>query len=180
MEPKGVGQIIVEQLAISSVAGSAVLVAGPDFATNEGTASIKVEGAEAGTSKVVAVKTTTLTQALSGHSKVGIIKIDVEGHELEVFKGSLDLLSENAIRDIVFEDAVGAIDQIADLLWSYGYSIYVIEETLFCPILKPIRNKGELPLGYSYANYLATIDPDRAVRLLAKPGWRVMRLKPVG
>ena len=179
MKTKGVAPIVVQQLAISSAEGSAVLVSGPDFAANEGTASLQEEGNAEGMGKALAVKTTTLAKALKEYSNVGVIKIDVEGHELDVFKGSLELLAKNALRNIVFEDATGAINQIAELLWSHGYSIYVIEQTLFRPILKPIRNQEELRFGYAYANYLATIEPERVMLLLDKSGWSAMRLKPL-
>ena len=177
MATKGVAQIIVGQVAISSAEGTAFLVAGPDFANNEGTASLKKAGSAAEPGKTVAIQTTTLAKALAGYPKVGVVKIDVEGHESEVFQGSLDLLSQRALRDIVFEDSTGAIAQIAELLWSHGYSIYLIEETLLRPVLKPIRNPEELRLGYAYANYLATAEPERVMRLLDKAGWSALRFK---
>jgi len=67
--------------------------------------------------------------------KIDFLKIDVEGAELEVFKGSSKLLREHAIEYIAFEISPPMlkwfsddrnVKQVIDFIAQYGYSIYRI------------------------------------------------------
>jgi len=59
--------------------------------------------------------------------KVNCIKIDTEGHELEVLQGSQNYISRDK-PDIIFEINESCFDQCLDILNSYEYTFYHINE----------------------------------------------------
>src|SRR3954447_2477076 len=81
----------VHRPAVSSAAGSSVLVVPEGFDRNQGTATLEAAG------EGVAVDTTSLDAEL-GASSVGVLKIDVEGHEAAVLEGASGLLSQGRVR----------------------------------------------------------------------------------
>ena len=166
--------IIVEEVAISSVKGHDRLILGEEFQNNQGTASL-AKSTHVGGGGAFDVRTTTLTDILPPSSTVGVMKVDVEGHELDVFMGSEQLLASQRVRDVVFEDAAGALPAISALLWKHRYSLFLLNETLFRPVLKPIRNQSELRFGRPYANYLATSDPERVHSAFRRGGWKCLK-----
>lgn len=118
------------------------------------------------------VPVTTLDTAVSIERTIGLLKIDVEGHELKVLKGAQRLLASGLIRDIVFEDFDVPPKPTASLLESYGYVIYRIGNTLFGPTLGPVAASDADPMNST--NFLATRTPKRALARLAKRGWAVL------
>ena len=164
------------QVAISSAKGDAKLICGTTFEENQGTASL-TRGSQISGAGVFDVSKTTLIEALPPSSTVGVMKIDVEGHELDVLMGCEELLSSQRVRDVVFEDAAGALPAIAALLWRHRYSIFLLEETLFRPVVKLLRDESQLKFGRPYANYLATSNPERVCNAFRCGGWKC--LKPV-
>lgn len=75
------------------------------------------------TVETIRVKATKLDRKIKG--KIDILKLDVEGHELNVIAGSERLLRENAIKCILFECSGDRLD-IISILKQYGYHIYGI------------------------------------------------------
>jgi FkbM family methyltransferase len=81
------------------------------------------------------VNCTTLDQWLSerGRLDISVCKIDVEGHEIEVFAGMERALSDRAISAFLFERHIAHTvrnDPIFDLLTSKGYRVLRIEKGL--------------------------------------------------
>ncbi len=60
-----------------------------------------------------------------------VLKVDVEGHELEVLEGASKLLSENRIHAVLF-DASGAARKAAEWLESCGFAL--VDPTNFKPL----------------------------------------------
>lgn len=60
-------------------------------------------------------------------NEVKLLKIDVEGHELEVLNGSQNLLSRNPNLMIIFESFEQNIKQVEKLLEKYNFKIYKID-----------------------------------------------------
>jgi FkbM family methyltransferase len=92
----GYKTIIIENLALSSRRGSAELfITGSKKASSPG-ASLEIHKNK-GTGRSCTVNTETLTDYLrtSKVRPVKLIKCDVEGHELEVFKGAEGILRED-------------------------------------------------------------------------------------
>jgi FkbM family methyltransferase len=52
----------------------------------------------------IKIELTTLDAFAPRPTEIGLIKIDVEGHELAVLGGAAEMLGQKRVRDIVFED----------------------------------------------------------------------------
>lgn len=89
--------------------------------------------------------------------EVDFIKIDTEGHELEVLKGMKGLLEENRVKMIQFEyggcdiDSRVFLKDIFDFFKNLDYKIYKI----FPNELKIIENYRQDLENFRYANYVA-------------------------
>lgn len=110
------------------------------------------------------VQVVTLDESIEryGVDVVDFMKLDVEGHELAVLRGSHNALQSKRIRALTFEFGCGNINSRTyfhdfwDLLLGYGYTIQRI-----CPggILLPIREYYEdLEYFRGVTNYLAVAD----------------------
>lgn len=106
----------------------------------------------------VSVQTVTLDQYcdLHGVKIIDLLKVDVEGHELAVFKGANQLLQRHAIQFIQFEFGNAAIysrtffKDLYDLFVSKGYEVYKIMPLT----LKKVEYGPDLE-KITYANFLA-------------------------
>ena len=74
------------------------------------------------------------------NEKIEVLKIDTEGYELEVLKGSINLLKNNKIDYIQFEyggcfkDIGIKLNDVIDFLKSFGYYIYELKNKKFSKI----------------------------------------------
>jgi FkbM family methyltransferase len=119
------------------------------------------------------VQTERLDKILLKEKAIGILKIDVEGHELKVFEGAGKLIASNQVRDIIFEDHSGYPSNASRFLEGYGYTIFQVWKGFWKPILldpnKNLSHQWEPP------NYLATHDPKRAINLFQDWGWKSLQ-----
>jgi len=124
----------------------------------------------------VEVPTMTLSQVLEQcGGPIGVLKIDIEGHELRVFTACRDLLRAGMVRDIIFEDHAGTNSELSNLLISFGYSVFNLSKTPLGPVLLD-RNEPEHWYRVSEDfNFLATLDRDRARRRMARRGFICLR-----
>jgi len=61
--------------------------------------------------------------------RVGLLKIDVEGYEREVFAGARDLLREDRPRLVMFESLQGSVDsEVAPALRNARYKVFQLDE----------------------------------------------------
>jgi len=157
--------------ALSNREGAARLQVPTGFAANRGTASLGTPGEGHG---AVTVPVTTLDAAMEGVERVDVLKIDVEGHELQVLEGARRLLEDGRIRDILFEEHAPYPSPVTDLLSSYGYEVRSLRKGLLGPRLLP-AGANHFDLSFELPNYLATRDPQRATERLASLGWRALR-----
>ncbi len=154
------GHVHVLAVAASSARGRARLHLQAGFEENHGIASLEGSGGEG-----YEVETTTLRDVLHGRP-VGILKIDVEGHELAVLEGSpLEL-----VRDVVFEQHGAMESRVTAALAAAGYEIRGIEESFLGP-----RLVERPPRSWDAPTYLATRRLDEVEELLAPRGWRCLR-----
>jgi FkbM family methyltransferase len=161
--------IEVRAAAVSSSAGRLPLSVDPDtFANNKGTASVEVADRRNSTE----VDTVRLDDEFS--TPIGVLKLDVESHELEALRGADSLLSRKLIRDILFEEHRPAPTPVTDLLESYGYTVFGIRQGLARPIASAAADAYARQLWDPPA-LLASIDPARVRRRLRRHGWLCLR-----
>jgi FkbM family methyltransferase len=153
--------------ALSANKGLATLYIPDNFETNQGIASLEVKNGNG-----FEVETVSLDDCINGTS-IGLLKIDVEGHELSVLSGATRLLQQHEIRDIIFEDHTGYPSAVSQVLESHGYGIFRLNRSLLRPLLMAAGDRGYAPAGV-LPNYLATVDPQRAKTRFEPFGWRCL------
>jgi FkbM family methyltransferase len=167
-----IGEVKLNQLALSDRAGAGILRVTNEFNTNRGIATLDIERREGG----IDVPLARLDELV--HDQVGLMKLDVEGHELAVLNGSEALLGEGKIRDIVFEQHGEVRTDLTRLLESYGFTLFSIDQRFLGPWVHPPPSAGS---SWEPPTYLATRDPGRALRRLLPRGWSCLtsrRLRP--
>lgn len=124
------------------------------------------------------VTVATLAQQLDPQTDVGVLKIDIEGHELSAFVGAEPLLAQGQIRDILYEQHEGYPSPASTLLESNGYRVFRIWKGFWRPLLLPATYAQVHP--WEPPNYLATLEPERAQERLRSRGWQVLRHRGKG
>lgn len=90
-------------------------------------------------------------------SRIDLMKIDVEGHELEVLRGASNLLTSGDISYIQFEyggcniDSCVLLKDLFEFLMSYGYKLHKI----YPESLKPVLRYDQRMENFHYQNWLA-------------------------
>lgn len=162
------GNIRLHQLALSEQAGESILIADDRFESNQGTASLAAPGEDA---EGISVKTARLDDII-GDARVSTMKIDVEGHELQVFKGAPKLLGEHRLSHIIYEDHGGAGSPVHTFLSDHGYKIFSLGWQMDGPVLAPID--VVVAKQYEPASYVATVLPDQAQQAFTAKGWQTL------
>lgn len=165
------------QLGLSDADGEATL-ATDVFEINQGSASLEPPAQRRGTLNEHRVRIRRLDDILADQSEVGIMKIDIEGHELHALRGADATLSSGRIRDIVFEEHEPPPTPVTQLLEHYGYTVVQLGERLRGPVLAPLGAAGVA--GKDDPSLLATRAPDRAVERLGARGWAIYGVGPAG
>jgi FkbM family methyltransferase len=157
------------QVAVSSASGSLPLAIDPQtFAENKGTASLEhVNPAHA-----TEVQTVSLDSQFS--EPIGVLKLDVEMHELAALEGARSLLERRLIRDIVFEEHEPPPTPVTALLEAHGYTVMSVRQGLIGPIQCAPADAYARKLWDPPA-LLATSDPQRARQRLKPRGWVCLR-----
>jgi FkbM family methyltransferase len=175
-QPRIADRIIPREEAVSDREGKAPLRT-PDlrFQGNHGLSSLEECVADECYSEVE-VKTITLAKILKQYGeKIGVLKIDIEGHELKVLVACQNLLRGGAVRDIIFEDHKGMNSELSQLLQSLGYSVFNLSKTPIGPALLDSDAPAywfRVPEDF---NFVATLNPERARRKMARRGFMCLR-----
>lgn len=159
-------------MALSDHAGVAQLVTPAAFGRNRGLSFLADGSRDDQQLEHHEVPLAVLDEAVGEAESVGLMKIDVEGHELEVLKGAACLLGSGRIRDILFEEHRSFPTPVTALLESNGYTIYRVDGKLSGPILTSRAGNGR-PRVFEPFNFLATRDPERSLSRLSRRGWVV-------
>jgi FkbM family methyltransferase len=171
----------IQCVAISEQRGILTLGIPESFETNRGLASIvalDVVDNQPNLTRLrtVNVEAVSLDQLFPTPEKIGILKLDVEGYELNVLKGAKNLLQEQRIRDCVFEEHREYPTDVTRFFEEMGYSVFRIQRQFFGPtLLAPDSNVARTK--WQPTSFLATQQPDRAVRCLKKRGWKVLKIR---
>ena len=163
-----IAPIEIKTIALSDRDGEGRLGFPAGFDQNWGVASLEVaEGA-------VPVKLGRLDSLES--RGVGVMKVDVEGHEAAVFAGAEKLLAQKLIRDIVFEEHHAYPAGSHKILLEHGYRIFRLARSTWRLLLLP----ADAPPRQAYlpSNFLATTDSSRAESRCSAPGWYALSTGP--
>jgi FkbM family methyltransferase len=174
---KGKRNIQLENVALGETNGEAWLVDGSEFHHNRGSASLRGDAPETVQGRKYKVAVRTLDGFIPAPVKVGVCKIDVEGHELSVLKGAEQALSRRAIRDIIFEDFAPPPSPTMELLRKHQFTIFRLTASWWKPDLQEVTSETDRPPGFSY-NYLATLDPQRAKDRFRPGAWSCLTCPP--
>jgi len=155
--------------ALSGKASSVFLEEPADFEENWGIARIS-ERLDGKAGEMVEAR--TFDELFHEFGKIRVVKVDVEGHEDDVFIGMTASLQSGLIENIVFEEFRPSPSPACFILQSYGYYTYLIDRTFLAPRLiptgqSPRRIKGEP------TNILA-VKSERRLEELTSSGWRCL------
>jgi FkbM family methyltransferase len=157
------------EMALSSRNGTSFLAEAPDFERNSGTSTVVEDPSQ------LQIRVACLDEVCADCRSIGVLKLDVEGHELQVLRGGERFLGESAIRDIIFEEHSRSFNSAApSLLTEYGYTIFLLTRTFRGPLLAA-ADKRCWTVPYLPPNFLATLEPERALARFRPSGWRVLR-----
>ena len=175
--------IHVHQAALSNSAGMATLETPEGFERNRGIATLAgVERGALPPARSFRVSTLRLADVVSEETPVGLLKIDVEGHELAVLAGAEPLFARQQVRDVVFEEHEAPPTPVTRFFEARGYRVFRIVRGRFGPIIRPVaapQEPGEARGGsHDALSYLATCAPERAVVRMAGKGWAVLGAGP--
>jgi len=167
----GRAPVKLHQVGLSNRETDAFLAVGKHWDDNRGSAQV-VTGAGKADSRLIKIRLATLDQILPTGTRVGVCKIDVEGHEMPVLQGAERLFEERAVRDIILEEHHAYPAPTHRLLMAHGYAIYALHMRLRKPLILPAAEQTAHFSPRYGANYLATLDPVRTEQRYAAAGWK--------
>ena len=157
--------------ALSDKKGQAKLFIPTVFAINQGTARIIHSDTQNDQADLIEVAMERLDDILD-IQPIKLLKIDVEGYELNVLKGAEKLLKEKCIRFIIYEDDTKYPGKVSDYLEDFGFKIYKIGKTFRGPVLtNPQDNSYDL--AYEPHNYLAVSSAEARLIDPLQSGWTI-------
>jgi FkbM family methyltransferase len=160
----------LHNLALGSRRGAAELLLPTDFGINDGIGRIASADAVGGRSLRVSMDT---LDTLLGDDSAAVLKLDVEGFELEVLRGAVRALETRRIRHIVFEDHAVDESEVVRLLRDAEYRVYSLGWTMRGPSLSPVEH-GSSATVYEAPNFVASIEPDQVLERCGRKGWTVL------
>jgi FkbM family methyltransferase len=165
--------IEVHPLALSDHEGEALLGIPDDFDQNHGLAYL-VSAGDDGPRTRIPVQIKCLDNIIK--EKIGILKIDIEGHELSALKGAAALIDKCYLRDIVFEEHREYPTPVTRFLEERGYALFDLSASLLGPKISWIGKKPQ-HRRWETRSCLATLNPSRALRRFERRGWHCLRSK---
>lgn len=159
------GPCTVHAVALSDREGEGWLYPPVGWVRNRGMARLE----RSGYAGAIRVATARLDRFLSV-SEVGVMKVDVEGHELGVFRGSARSLAAGRIRHIVYEDHAGPESEASRFLAAMGYAIFPILGARFWGPLLGVAG-AQCEVGHGAPSYVATRDPEECLARCRRRGW---------
>jgi FkbM family methyltransferase len=153
------------RLAFGSRPGTAQMLARPLGVMNR---IISTPGPVGPTEQVEVVAGDSFCAA-HGIDRIGLLKIDTEGHDLEVLAGFRDMLAGRRIDYVEVECAVAPTNvmhvpfgRLADFLFAFGYGLFNLYAGSRINVAQRIRDRG---IWYGNAVFVAERWPEDVVRL---------------
>jgi FkbM family methyltransferase len=176
--PKLANRISVRQEAVSDGRGMAKLrIPKLGFSANQGLSSLEISQ-DGGDYDEVEVATITFAQVFEQCGEpIGVLKIDIEGHEMTALNGSLPSFQAGTVRDIIFEDHYGLNSDLCRLFSKSGYTIFGLGKTLLGPVLLCSQADVTRFKSRSYesaTNFLSTRNADRARQRMSARGFKCL------
>lgn len=111
------------------------------------------------------IKISTVDQYCKNNSinEISLMKIDVEGHDLDVLKGSKEMLRNQKIKVLSFEFCAAALEtriyfrDFYEYLTKFGYEIYRITRSGYIHKINKYDEKNEI---FRTTNFVAVLDKD--------------------
>jgi FkbM family methyltransferase len=173
-EPRVAGRVIARQQAVSSAQGTATLLIPKKGVADSEIATLESELDSAAYDQVQVETATIDTIVGEMQEPIGLMKIDIEGHELQAFKGAGQTLRHRKIRDIVYEDFNGVESDATRLLMNSGYSIFGLQRSVLGLVLIENPGPGKRSFLSQNHNMLATLEPARAKDRILRNGYKCM------
>ncbi len=172
-------QFITQNIAVSEQRGTVKLSIPESFSTNRGLATVltndeNVKESSQTNAKYLIVESCTLDDIFPTQ-EIGILKIDVEGHELQVIKGAINLLKQGRVRDCVFEEHHEYPTPVTTFFETMGYRVFRIKRN-FQSVALLAPNSKIVRTHWQPTSFMATRNPDRAISAFEKPVWQVLNL----
>ena len=166
------GSFVLHQAALGAENGRASLHMNDWFLTNRGTAWVSNDAKATPDLRTVDVPVRNLDSLVGEGETIGVLKMDVQGGELGILQGMRRLLSRHAVRDIIFEEERTFPAPTHECLESNGYSIFGLQERFTGVACLPNAQPAVDPVMGPSPNYLATLNPERAMAKLGAVMWR--------
>ena len=176
------------QLGASDYVGKRLLNIPPAFKENQGMAHFYEAGEKPLISdSEIEVECSTLDHILSkiNRARVNILKVDAEGHELNVLKGAIGAIRENRIKQIIFEDSRSSWRTPHELSEDYaflrneGLTIFRIRRGKGAPILEELEElktrEKDCWTSWEPPNFIATREPSTIRQDFVADGWRSLK-----
>lgn len=172
-------QFFIKNIAVSEENGIVKLSTPKSFSSNRGLAAVinnENEKEHSFTnSKYVMVKSCTLDEIFPSQ-EIGVVKLDVEGHEHQVIKGAINLLKQGRIRDCIFEEHREYPTPVTTLFEAMGYQVFRIKRN-FKSLSLLVPNSQVARTHWLPTSFIATRNPERVILAFKEPGWQVLKQK---
>jgi FkbM family methyltransferase len=165
------GAFILHDTALGKSNGVATLKTNEGFKTNEGTAWV-TNDQDPGEGATMQIRMECLDCVLHDDDRIGVMKIDAQGAELDILRGMTKILEQRRVRDIVFEEIGNFPAPTHKFLQSMGYKVFGLEPRLLGLRCLPDVAPTYDDVGGDPPNYLASIEPSRAELRLSQLMWR--------
>lgn len=176
-------KIDIHHMAISDHRGTVTLTIPDSFSTNRGLAYVvdandDVDQHESNRLHSVMVKAVPLDELFPAPKQIGVLKLDVEGHEFHVLQGAVNLVQEQRVRDCVFEERRHYPTNVTNFFEKMGYKVFRLQRHFLGPLLLAPDSNVALS-KWLPTSFLATQQPDRAINRLKERGWQVLKRKQI-
>jgi FkbM family methyltransferase len=171
----GTGPIVTHCIALSDRSGQGRLAAPDGFDSNRGLAMLISSDDTLNPGQATFTVEIGRLDEIVRSEAIGLLKLDVEGHETNVLMGAEQLMKRRQIRDIVFESHAHYPTPVHRLLEEQGYQVFKLDVSVF-GLKVEVAGVGRRQIRRSVdaPSYLATLAPERALSRLSKKGWAAL------
>jgi FkbM family methyltransferase len=167
----GASPFVLHTVALGAQPGVATLHVPTSSDWNGGRARIESQPIDEPGSRVD-VKIVPLDDIFANGERIAVIKLDLEGFELDALRGMKNLIAERRIDAIVFEELDPFPAPTHTFLKEAGFSIFGLEHGFLGIECLKDRQPFTDPVLGPPTNYVATFEPDKTVQRLQTGLWR--------